>query len=270
MKRRSFLQGGAMAGAAAVLSGGEGMAVQSSVADPASSATKTQREFYLLRRYRLVRAQAAGCDAYLEKAMLPALQRLGFRDVGAFGLEYGPATPTTYLLLRHADPARLVQLQAGLQRDAEFVSLAAPFLSAPAAQPAFDRVDDTLLEAFAGKPLLQVPAKGKRVFQLRTYQSPSMADHLRKVEMFHSGEFEIFAQCGMPAVFYSSTITGEDMPSLTYMLRFDSLADLEAGWSRFRVNPAWKSLSASPRFAGEDLVSRITNLVLSPKPFSGI
>ncbi len=267
MKRRSFLQGGAMVGAVAALSGGEAIAMQGSTA---SAAGETLRDFYLLRRYRLTRAQAAGCDAFLEKAMLPALQRLGYRDPGVFGLEYGPATPTTYLLLRHMDPARLMQLQTELQADAEFVSAAAAFGGARAEQPAFDRVDDTLLQAFAGRPSLQVPAKGKRIFQLRTYQSPSTADHLRKVEMFHSGEFEIFAACRMPAVFYASTLLGEDLPSLTYLLCFENLAELEAGWGRFRANPAWKTLSASPRFASQDLVSRITNLVLSPKPFSAI
>ena len=256
-----------MAGAAAALTGGQAIAVQGSAP---STARGMQREFYLLRRYRLTRAQLAGCDAFLEKAMLPALQRLGFRDPGVFGLEYGPATPTAYLLLRHNDPARLVQLEADLQLDADFLSAAAPFRSARAVQPAFDRVDDTLLQAFEGRPVLQLPAKGKRIFQLRTYESPSTADHLRKVEMFHSGEFDIFAACGMPAVFYAANLLGEDLPSLTYMLRFDGLAELEAAWARFRTNAAWKTLSTSPRFASEDLVSRITNLLLSPKSFSAI
>ena len=202
--------------------------------------------------------------------MLPALHRLGFADVGAFALEYGPDTPATYLLLKHAQPAKLLQLEQDLLRDEAFMAASHAFRSAPATQPAFDRVDDTLLQAFQGRPRLQLPAKGKRVFQLRTYESPSGTDFERKVEMFHSGEFGIFAQCGMPAVFYAQTVAGRSLPSLTYMLRFDNLAGLEAGWERFRNNTDWKKLSTSPHFSYEDLVSRITNLVLSPKHFSEI
>ena len=52
--------------------------------------------------------------------------------------------------------------------------------------------------AFEGWPKLVLPPAtaqhGKRVFQLRTYESPSQEDHVRKVDMFHNGEFEIFAR----------------------------------------------------------------------------
>ena len=228
------------------------------------------REYYLLRRYQITRAQAAGCDRFLEAVMLPALLRLGYHDVGVFGLEYGPETPANYLLLRDRDAAKLMHLESDLMADAQFVQAAAPFRTAPATAPSFGRVEDTLLYAFGGHPVLTVPTGGRRILQLRTYESPSAADHLRKVQMFHSGEFDIFAACGMQAVFYAQVVVGPRMPALTYMLRFDGLADLEARWNQFRMNPDWKKLQADPRFSGEDLVSNITNLLLSPKPFSAI
>ena len=234
------------------------------------SASGDQREFYLLRRYRLNRAQAAACDGYLGQVLLPALHRLGYTGVGCFGLEYGPESPTTYLLLRHTDALALVQLDRALLQDAAFVKAAESFRGAAGVHPAFERVDSTLSQAFQGKPVLQLPAKGKHILQMRTYESPSELAHLRKIEMFHSGEFEIFAQCGMPGVFYAQNLIGERLPSLTYMLAFPSLAEMEAAWQRFRDNPAWKKLSTDPRFSYEDLVSNITNLVLTPKGFSEI
>jgi hypothetical protein len=64
--------------------------------------------------------------------------------------------------------------------------------------------------AFEGWPKLVVPPvtaqHGKRVFQLRTYESPSNQDHVRKVEMFHNGEFEIFARAGFWQVFFGDTL----------------------------------------------------------------
>lgn len=237
--------------------------------EPSASGTKTP-EYYLLRKYGITRAQAGLCDRFLESALVPALGRLGYPGVGAFSLDYGPETPAIYLLLRHADAGKLLRVEDDLLKDEVFVAAARPFRTAPALQPAFQRVENTLLHAFAGHPLLTTAGSGKRILQLRTYESPSVSDYLLKVQMFHSGEFEIFAECGMHAVFYAHTLIGPRMPSLTYMLQFASLAELEQRWAVFRENPAWRKLSTDPRFSKEDLVSNITNLVLSPKPYSAV
>lgn len=276
MKRRLFLQGtlaGAAlaAGTAATAQATPEAAPQSTTAASAGAAApQGAREYYLLRRYRLTHAQAGAGDRYLSEALFPALQRLGFSGTGAFALEYGPETPTTYLLLRHSELDLLMQLNEALATDEAFVKAASAYQAAPAAQPAFERIDDTLLHAFTGWPVLQAPARAHRILQLRTYESQSEAAHLRKVEMFHSGEFDIFRQCGMHQVFYGQTIAGDRMPNLTYMLSHDSLADMDTKWNRFRTNPEWKKLSTTPRFSYEDLVSKITNLVLSPKPYSQV
>ena len=70
------------------------------------------------------------------------------------------------------------------------------------------------------------------MFQLRTYESPSNGEHVRKVEMFHSGEFEIFLNAGFHPVFFGDTLVGSRLPSLTYMLSFADTAELEAKWDR--------------------------------------
>jgi hypothetical protein len=88
--------------------------------------------------------------------------------------------------------------------------------------------------------------------------------------MFHSGEFDIFKAAGFRPVFFGDTLVGPRMPSLTYMLAFDDVAQLEAQWNTFRNDPNWKKLSADPRFAYEAIVSNITNLYLSPLSASQI
>jgi hypothetical protein len=82
--------------------------------------------------------------------------------------------------------------------------------------------------------------------------------------MFHSGEFEIFRAAGFHMVFFGDTLVGSRMPSLTYMLSFTDATELDAKWDVFRNDPAWKKLSGSPRYASDQLVTNITNLVLSP------
>jgi NIPSNAP len=128
--------------------------------------------------------------------------------------------------------------------------------------------------AFEGWPKLQVPPataqNGARAFELRTYESPSDADHVRKVEMFNSGEFEVFGHAGFHSVFYGDTLVGSRLPNLTYMLSFDDLADRNKLWAAFGSSPEWKKLSTSPRYAFEEIVSNITNVILSPASYSQI
>ncbi len=88
--------------------------------------------------------------------------------------------------------------------------------------------------------------------------------------MFHHGEFEIFQSAGFGQVFYGDTLIGPRMPNLTYMLSFADMADLSAKWDVFRADPAWTKLKSSPRYNFEEIVSNISNLILSPTTYSQI
>ena len=227
------------------------------------------REVYQMRRYGLQSGpQTKLTESYFSDALIPALARMGMGPVGAFRVDIGPETPVYYLLIPGGSVQDLADLDLRLVEDAAFLKAADPFWNATAAARAFERVESTLLAAFHGWPKLTPPAsaatKGKRIFQLRTYESPSNGDHVRKVEMFHSGEFEIFLKAGFHPVFFGDTLIGSRMPSLTYMLSFTDQAELDAKWDLFRNDPDWKKLSTSPRFASDQLVTNITNLILSP------
>jgi hypothetical protein len=222
-----------------------------------------------MRRYNLQSGpQTKVTESYFGDALIPALTRMGMGPIGAFRLDVGPETPAFYLLIPGSSVEALAELDPHLGQDAGFVKVAEPFWNATAAAPAFERVEISLLAAFEGWPKLTPPAaaatKGKRIFQLRTYESPSDGDHVRKVEMFHSGEFEIFLKAGFHPVFFGDTLIGARMPNLTYMLSFADQAELDAKWDVFRDDPAWKKLSTSPRFSSDQLVTNITNLILSP------
>ena len=262
MQRRRFLATSIL-GSAAALS-------RTSLAQqpPAPS-----REYYLLRRYALQSGPQTGLsEHYISDALIPALTRRGLGPVGAFQLDIGPDTPAHYVLIPGRSPETLATLDLDLAEDAEFLKAGEPFWTAPATNPSFKRAESWLLGAFDGWPRLTPPpnSKAKRILQLRTYESPSDRDHVRKVEMFHVGEFDIFLKAGFHPVFYSSTLIGAGMPSLTYMLAFSDMAEADAKWNVFRTDPAWKKLSADPRYAFESIVSNITNLYLSPLAASHI
>ncbi len=270
MKRRRFIA--ASIAASTLAAAGKAGSQASSVA---ASSAGSQREFYQLRRYSLLSGQQLKItENYLSSALIPALGRLGLGSVGAFKLDIGPETPAYYLLIPGSSLETLAQLDLRLAEDAEFLKAADPFWNATSASPAFQRADVSLLAAFKGWPKLTPPAtaaaKAKRIFQLRTYESPSDGEHIRKVEMFHSGEFEIFLGAGFHPVFFGDTLVGSRMPNLTYMLSFADMAELDAKWDVFRSDPAWKKLTADPRFAFDAIVTNITNLILSPLDCSQI
>ena len=283
MRRRQFLTSSLAAATATTLAtsasaqasstAATGVHAQAGAASSAST-TRAQRQFYLLRQYRLQNGpQASLADEYAERALLPALARLGIGPVGAFHLDVGPETPTLLLLMPSTHAELLATLDLRLAEDGTFVAAAGRFWNAPATQPPFVRVESSLLLAFEGWPVLRVPAsaagKGKRIFQLRTYESPTPAAHERKVEMFHRGEFGIFERTGLHPVFFSENLVGARLPSLTYMLTFADMAELTANWAAFAADPEWKKLSAAPRYA-DPIVSNITNLMLSPTGYSQI
>ena len=261
MDRRELVKGGvAMAAAAASLEG-----------KGAAQSGAGSREYYLIRKYKLNSGPQTGlAGKYFQEALLPALGRMGMGPVGVMGLAYGAETPTTYVVITSTDVTKLAQLDLLLAGDDAFTKAAAPFWGPAATAPPFDRVSSSLSIAFEGYPKLTAPAKEPRILQLRTYESPTHASHIRKVEMFHKGEFDFFAQSGAKSVFYADNLIGTRGPSLTYMLAHKDLAEMDAHWKAFGAVPGWQKLSHDPRYASEPIVSSIDNLVLTAIAYSQI
>lgn len=240
-----------------------------------STSTANPREYYELRQYHLQSgSQAKLTHNYVSDALIPALNRLGMSPIGAFNLTIGPETPTLYLLIPSTKLETLVTAELHLAQDETFLKAAGPFWNASANEPPYTRIESSLLIAFEGRPKLTVPPvtaqHGKRVFQLRTYESPTHQAHVRKVEMFHHGEFDIFQRAGFWQVFYGDTLIGSRLPNLTYMLSFPDLSEMNARWDAFSSDPEWKKLSSSPRYNFESIVTNISNLILSPTSYSQI
>jgi hypothetical protein len=265
--------------AASALAAGKAAAARAPIAqnagNPGTGRDTSGREYYQLRRYELRSGpEAKLANSYFEQAFIPAANRLGIRPVGVFNVVAGDRSPSLRVLVPSTSLETLVHLDMRLAADSEYAKTAAEFLEAPATAPAYEHMESSLMFAFEGWPKLQVPSatatRGPRTFELRTYESPSDRDHVRKVEMFNSGEFDVFLHAGFQSVFYGDTLIGSRLPNLTYMLAFDDLASRNKLWSAFGGSPEWKKLSSNARFAFEEIVSNITNVILSPAGYSQI
>ena len=230
----------------------------------------TGRNYYELRQYQFTTDdQRKGFDTFMREAAIPAINRLGIQPVGVFYPEKDPLT--VYALLPHRSLELLVSLRHRLAENSEFAQAGSTFLDAPASAPAYKRFETSLLLAFTGMPELNKPAKGPgRVFQLRTYESPSVRTNLKKIEMFNKYEIAIFRKVGLNPVFFGEMLVGSKMPNLTYMLGFESMDEQKAGWKNFGASPDWQRLRAMPEYADKNILCGITNIVVKPTEYSQI
>lgn len=261
MKRRDFLAS-SLAASAALSQPGSAEAQESKASG---------RDFYELRFYQLTGGPKVKLiHQYLREAAVPALNRIGIEPVGVFSMLVGPISPSIYLLLPHRSLESVATLEERLRSDAEYMRRGADFLNAPATNPAYVRYESSLMQAFPCHPHLTTPPKGKRIFELRTYESSSKSYNLNKVEMFCSGEVDIFIRSGFHPVFFGEKLIGQRMPNLTYMLSIGSMAERNKAWKAFGADPKWKELTSSPKFSSGPNVINVTNYFLTPAPYSQI
>jgi len=233
------------------------------------------REYYLLRRYVLRRGpQQKAIDDFFRDAAIPAMNRLGIKPVGVFNVTIGPGSPSLYILTSHPSVESVITTYDRVSADPEYLKAGTAFINTPPTEPAYERMESFLLAAFEGMPKLEVPpgaAENKpRIFELRTYQSHSRKANRTKIKMFNTAEMSIFRRTGLHAVFFGETLIGAGMPSLTYMLTFADMEERTRNWAAFAADPEWKALSTTVGNTDGEIVSSITNVILSPAPYSQI
>src|ERR1700694_1360753 len=122
----------------------------------AQSAT---RQYIELRRYHLLPGtKQRAFSAFVGDVAIPAMNRAGVGLVGAFTVVYGENAPSLLLVLAHQTLDSVVSLRERLPPDAVYNRAGATTLEAPLSDPAFVRVESTLLRAFEAMPTLEPSA----------------------------------------------------------------------------------------------------------------
>jgi len=245
----------------------------SALLSTSASAADTTRTFLEITTWRLHNsdeAQAKRVADYLETGFFPALTRAGAKPVAAFSNLIGPDGPSLFSIVQYASLGAMQETLAKLAADTAYEK-ASQALAAGSGMP-FVTIESSLLHSLAIVPeaitFTDAATRPARVFELRTYQSQSMAARVKKAAMFNGGEIGVFQRLGMRPVFIGESIVGPRQPNITYMLSFDSLAEREKLWSAFGSDPEWKKLSAPPELKDAQIVANISNIMLRPLPFS--
>jgi hypothetical protein len=106
------------------------------------------------------------------------------------------------------------------------------------------------------------------IYELRAYEAvPGKLPQL--IKRFDEHTISIWRKHGIDALGFWTTVIGKSNNSLTYILRWQSLADREAKWALFQNDPAWHKARDESERDGP-LVANIQNQMLAPTSFSAL
>jgi len=259
MERRDFIQKSILTGAALASTG---------LSSAAASPQKAEKEMYEWRVYEMSRASLGAFQNFMSNALIPALNRLGVKKVGAFS-EMSKAEPAKlYFLIPYASFSEYLKINDALKTDKTFLDASADYAKIPVEQAAYSRFHTSLMIAFDGLPKMVNPPTGQRIFELRTYEGYSEDAVRRKIKMFNDEEFVIFNRVKLNPVFFGEVIAGPNLPALTYMLTFKNMEERDQNWKAFGGDPDWQRILKDPQYA--NTVSKIYKTFLEPLSYSQV
>jgi hypothetical protein len=210
-----------------------------SPAGAAAGPAKTR--FYTLQQMYLKNGtQPERNHDFLSKFFLPALGEVHKGPKIVLEALVAPHMPQIALILGVQSLDELQNLSKTLWKNEALQKAYEAFENNP--EPPCEHYSESLLEAADYSPEivpLAPPPKTPRIFELRTYHSPTWRQLKALHERFAGPEIKIFHRSGVHPVLYSSTLFGANMPNLTYLIPFESLAAREKAWAAFGADPEW-------------------------------
>ncbi len=229
--------------------------------------------YYQLKIYHLkTQQQEDRLDTYLQNAYMPAMHKMGIQHIGVFKpVDRDTAGRRVYVLTPFSTWAQLENAGQKLMADPQYLSNGADYIDAAYNNLTYTRIETIILRAFPKMPAPAVPSlssnKTDRVYELRSYESPTEKYNVNKVRMFNVGdEVALFKRLGFNAVFYAEVLAGSHMPNLMYMTTFNNREDRDKHWATFSADPEWKALSAKLEY--QHNVSKAEIMFLHPTAYS--
>ncbi|MGB3152775.1 MAG: NIPSNAP family protein, partial [Maribacter sp.] len=202
-----------------------------------------------------------------------ALKRMGIKNIGVFKVrpDKFKMSDKIYVLIPFTSLAEFERVEAMLAVDKTHLSEGAAYITAKYDDPPYERINSVLLRAFPDMPKMKPTSiegpRAERVYELRSYESPTEATYKNKVAMFNEGgEVTLFENLGFNAVFYAEVISGDRMPNLMYMTTFPNMEKRNALWKDFVDSSAWKELKAMEKY--QNNMNKLDSFLLYPTEYS--
>ncbi len=106
------------------------------------------------------------------------------------------------------------------------------------------------------------------IYELRVYRClPGRLPALLK--RFEDVTLKLWEQHGIRQAGFFTTVIGESNNDLTCILKWESMADRERGWTAFQSDPDWIAARSKSEESGQ-IVGNIVSQFLTPTAFSAL
>lgn len=237
--------------------------------------TTATHDYYQIKVYHLSSQQQVDrIDSYMKNAFIPAAHKAGIAKVGVFKPKEQKSDTSlqVWVWLPFTSLKQFEELEDVLLNDAQYQNAGDDYINAAYDNAPYERIESILLKAFDDMPQFgsfsyDNPVED-RIYELRSYESATEMDHLIKVDMFNSGEVDIFKEIGANPLFFGKVISGPSMPNLMYMTTYADSVSHPIIWDKFRTHPEWLKLKEMEKY--KDTVSKNTKYFLYPTEYSDI
>lgn len=249
----------------------EGMSalLPSSLAAGAEETRKTR--FYVFEQFYLESGtQVNRIHDFFSKALLPMMDRLHKGPKIFLEAVIAPHMPQVAAIFAVESCDQVWTVSKGLFSDKEF---SRAFDQWESGEPPYISASAALLEATDYSPEIEVPEKppaAPRIYELRTYHSPTARQFKALHERFSGPEIKIFHRLGIHPILYSSTVFGTNRPNLTYLIPFDTLAAREKAWNAFAADQEWIRVRNESIARGGQIVNSTQVSLYRATPYSPI
>jgi len=210
-------------------------------APPAGAATDQKTRFYVLENFYLQNgSQVSRIHDFFSQTLLPVIAKIHSGPKIFLEALVAPHMPQVALILGVRSLEEVWSTGTKIHQQPEMIKGVEKWESD--AEPPYLHCSAALLEATDYSPEivpLDPPPKTPRIFELRTYHSPTGRQLRALHERFAGSEIRIFHRSGVHPILYSSTVFGANKPNLTYVIPFESLAAREKAWAAFGADPEW-------------------------------
>ena len=238
------------------------------------SCETNERDFYQIKIYNLeTDQQERRMDHYLQNAYIPALNRIGMKNIGVFKPIEKSDTESKliYVFIPFKSLIQFEQLEENLRSDKEYLEDGKDYITAAHDNAPYVRIENIILRSFQSMTQYGIPTHksppSERIYELRSYQAATEKLYEKKVEMFNAGgESKIFIDLGFQPIFFGEVISGSSMPNLMYLTTFENKASQEKHWDAFRNSPDWLTLKSDEQY--NNTVSKSEKFYLYPTDYS--
>jgi hypothetical protein len=206
----------------------------------AAEETGQKTRFYVMEQYLMEQGSQPGrIHDFFSKALVPALDKIHKGPMIFLEAVAAPHSPMVTAIYGVNSCEQIWSISKQLFENKDFSKA---FDAWEEGEAPYQSYTASLLEATGFSPEIVPPEKQPekpRIFEMRTYHSPTMRQRKALDERFGGPEIKIFHRSGIFPVFYTSTVFGPNKPNLTYLIPFENLAEREKAWSVFGADPEW-------------------------------